>query len=198
MADAASARGARRISWLRRAGWLPALLFAGCATAPPAPAPESALADNYLLRGRIAVRREDEQATLTLSWRQAGDRFDVRLSDRLGRTVLRAHGDEDRVEVEQPGEPVRRGPTESVLADLVGPQLEVPFPFDVLPWWLQGLPDPDRPHLGAGTHGWRQAGFVVAPEADGRIRGRQLAGPVAFIARVTAREACTASELSAC
>ena len=129
---------------------LPVLLLTGCA-ALPARAPDEvarawaarqqALAPitNWELRGRIALRSQDEGAQASLHWIREHGRQRINLVGPLGSGQVRLTQDADGAELRDNKKNVRRAPTiRQLLIETTGWNV----PFDDMEWWVRGLPAP--------------------------------------------------------
>ncbi len=95
--------------------------------------------DEWNIRGRIGVQRDDEGFSAGFKWLQKGKIFDIRLFDPLGRQVAWLRGDEHNVSLDTAkGEKIIAQDPEKVLLEQFGWTL----PIRSLLFWVKGLPDP--------------------------------------------------------
>ena len=130
------------------------LLLSGCAAVPvEAPEPErvsdfdrhlAALdrLEDWSLRGRAAIRTLSDAGTVSLDWRQQGERYTVELRAPLGAGGVRLEGGEY-------GVLLRTADGEQVLArdaaELLEQHTGYRLPVEALRYWLLGRPVPDAP-----------------------------------------------------
>jgi outer membrane lipoprotein LolB len=130
-----------------------AVLTAGCAaTRPTTELPELtdwdtrrtvlAGAEQWYLKGRIGVRTADDGFNAKLRWTQDAKRFDAQVSGPLGIGNVQLDGDEQAVTLTD------KDGVETRLMD-AEPELYLRYgwtiPVGSLPYWLLGIPDPNRP-----------------------------------------------------
>lgn len=130
-----------------------AALVSACATVPePAPVTEpqrvwqqrqahlSALA-HWMAVGRIAIRAEDDGATLSLHWEQVGDAYQIRLNAPLGGGSVEIAGDPEGVTLRSSkGEgPWSASSPEALLRERLGWSV----PLEGLRYWMLGAAEPD-------------------------------------------------------
>jgi outer membrane lipoprotein LolB len=130
---------------------LVAVALAGCSVSPPEPETEGGrrpVADwepadapeDWRLRGRAAIRVPDESGTLSVDWRQTGERYRLDMRGALGAGAMRLEGRPGRVVL-------RRGNGERLVADnaqqLLSQTTGFDLPVERLVWWLRGQPVPD-------------------------------------------------------
>ncbi len=131
---------------------LVALLF-GCATVPePAPEREKQAAwrarlaelsavEQFSLKGRIAVRIDDEGWQASLRWRQQGEAYDIHIFGPFGRNIARLEGDEDHAVLRTAdGESFAAPDAEGLMVEQLGWQL----PVSGLRHWVLGVPAPEE------------------------------------------------------
>ncbi len=129
-----------------------AVLLSACATVPePAPVTDpqrvwqerqvrlSRLA-HWTAAGRIALRAEDEGATLSLHWEQLGDAYQIRLNAPLGGGAVEITGDAGRVVLRSSeGEgPWTAASPEALLRERLGWSV----PLEGLRYWILGAAEP--------------------------------------------------------
>ncbi len=176
---------------MRRAALLVLLLVAltGCGINPPDPDAAGgprAIADwqppeapeDWRLRGRAAIRVPEESGTVSVDWRQSGERYRLDMRGTLGAGALRLEGRPGRVVL-------RRGNGDRLTADSARRLLRQTTGFDLpverLVWWLRGQPVPDL----EGTvtlddqdrpASIEQAGWQVTYDRWLEVEGYQLPG----------------------
>jgi outer membrane lipoprotein LolB len=129
------------------------LLAGGCASLPPAEAPEDWPArraalqslDGWKLNGRIAVAAGADGFSGGFDWAQTGARADIALSGPMGGTRLAIQVEGDRFQVtDERGASYAGEEAERFVADRIGPGQ--PLPVAAMRYWLVGVPAPDAPH----------------------------------------------------
>lgn len=136
--------------WLRYASAaLLFLLLGSCASinAPPGPSnpdfnvhQQAVLAHpQWRLEGRLNVRQAKQSDTVTLSWQQQDENFDILLRGTLGLGSTRVHGSDAGLQVEKAGDPPIALPN---LQALTRDYLNFEFPAANLLYWVRGLPVP--------------------------------------------------------
>ena len=135
---------------VRLAAALLSLLLAGCNSLPPVQttnepalwqAQQQSLSyiEHWALRGRLNVRTEAQNDTVSLNWEQDGDSFDIRFSGSLGLGAVAVHGDPSGVVVEKSGEaPLNLDSLDALSQEY----LDFYFPASHLQFWVRGLPVP--------------------------------------------------------
>ncbi len=122
------------------------LLFASCASAPPAaesgdwPRQRESLEalDAWQFRGRVNVRYQNESHTPRILWRQRQRTYDIRLWGSFNAGNTRIIGDPEGVTLESDGEVLSAATPE----DLIHEQLGYELPVSQLEYWIKGLPAP--------------------------------------------------------
>ncbi len=124
------------------------LLIAGCATQPPVSEPVSdavwlmhrarlAALTDWQVRGRVAVRTEDEGWNAHFDWYQQGPEYRIRLRGPFGQGAVELHGDGRGVWLKRADQdPVFALDPEALLEQQTGWRL----PVAGLGAWLRGLP----------------------------------------------------------
>lgn len=146
------------------------LWLAACGSLAPAPekkalpsgadwrrhASSVATLQNWFLKGRIAIRTEQEGWNATLHWRQRDDQFNLRVLAPLGQGTVELHGSEGG-EITLNTSDNRRY-TADDAESLMREQLGWSVPVQGLKYWIRGLPAP--------------GGDVTAatPDSEGRIQ----------------------------
>lgn len=177
---------ARTVTAARRcaagAAVLLALLLAGCALEPRAPALPgdwSAHAaavgarTNWDLQGKVGVRAGTGSGSAFLSWKQHADAYRVVLSGALGMGKLVLDGDASGVAWnDSRGRSGRHPDPDALVAEIWGWRL----PVAALQYWIRGIPRPGEAFdsaefVNAQAHRFRQSGWLVEPaeyrEVDG-------------------------------
>lgn len=132
---------------------LVAALAAGCTVTAPEPDVEGGARPiakweppeapaQWRLRGRAAIRVPEDSGTVSVDWRQDGERYRLDMRGTLGAGAVRLEG--------EPGEVVlRRSNGERLVADsaqrLLSETTGFDLPVERLVWWLRGQPVPDLP-----------------------------------------------------
>jgi outer membrane lipoprotein LolB len=127
------------------------VLAGGCATRPPALVPEAepawlehraaleALRD-WQVRGRVALRTEDEGWSANFDWQQRGENYRIRLRGPFGQGAVELRGGQHGVWLKRADQPaVFAYNPEALLQQQTGWQL----PVTGLVAWLRGLPVSD-------------------------------------------------------
>ena len=98
--------------------------------------------DRWYLKGRIGVRTADDGFNAKLRWTQDRARFDAQVGGPLGIGNVQLQGDRRSVTLTD------KDGVETRLSD-AEPELYLRYgwtiPVGSLPFWLLGIPDPDRP-----------------------------------------------------
>lgn len=125
------------------------VLLSACAVAPPIPVVELEYEDRaaelralpgWSLSGRAAIRTEADSGTVSLDWRQIGERYAVNLRAPWGAGTVRVEGGPGAVML-RTADGIEDFATEpgELLAYYTGYDL----PLEALRYWLLGVPDPD-------------------------------------------------------
>ena len=152
------------------------LVFTGCAIQRTIPNDARALVweENKLkleqiyswnLSGRIAIQLEKESSSASLSWKQSGQDYVIRITAPFGRGTMELRGNSEGVTMRDAGNQLvyARDP-ETLLQENLGWQV----PLTGLNYWIRGLPDPaveiDTLHLNkeARISELSQAGWQVS------------------------------------
>lgn len=149
------------------------LLVQGCSTVPTAQGPADVLYETrsealatvpgWTLRGRLAVRDEQEGGSGTLRWRHGGEGSRMDFHGALGRGAWRLEADGSGAELELADGSRYSAPTVNELARA---QLGWSIPVNALSWWVLGLAAPGEVESRAlsddGTLQWlRQSGWTI-------------------------------------
>ena len=131
---------------------------------------------HWELRGRLAVRADDQGGQATLVWRRDGSRHSMRLGGPLGRGLLQLTQDESGAQLQDAEQRISRAPSaEELLFRYSGWRL----PVDNLNYWVRGVPVPavameqelnDSGHLKT----LRQEGWEVQYQEYVLVEGRSL------------------------
>lgn len=141
-----------------------ALLLAACAALPP-PAAEQSFAGRFALTavGRDAdgaPRNENVSGRFTLA--VAGDSATLDLASPLGTTLARLQSLPDGARLQVPENGGLREVRDANAEQLAERVLGFPLPLAGLPWWIRGLPAPDR-----AAQVTREATAITYFEQDG-------------------------------
>ncbi|MFQ5642150.1 MAG: lipoprotein insertase outer membrane protein LolB [Thiogranum sp.] len=124
------------------------LMTTACATRPQVPAPEAESAwlehratlealHDWQVRGRVALRTEDEGWSAAFDWQQRGDDYRIRLRGPFGQGAVELRGDRHGVWLKRADQPaVFALNAEALLQQQTGWRL----PVTGLAAWLRGLP----------------------------------------------------------
>lgn len=132
------------------------VLLAGCASIAnrPKPAGNEAERVTYLaaqahwaFSGRVAYAHAGKGGSARIQWQQNGETSDIRLSGPLamGSAHLRLNADHAEI-LDAAGQPVKSGPPEMLLAEL----LQIPGPLPALPHGLRAF-WPEKPEWNAAA-----------------------------------------------
>lgn len=128
------------------------------------------------LRGRLAVRTDDQGGQATLSWQREAARQRIRLNGPLGSGAVRVTQDESGARLEDSAQRVfEAASAEELVYRYTGWQL----PLAHLEWWVRGLPVPGLPATreldDAGRlKSLRQQGWELRYEEYLRVEGYDL------------------------
>jgi outer membrane lipoprotein LolB len=126
------------------------LVFTGCASQRPISDDARALIwqENKLkleqihswnLSGRIAIQLQKESGSASLSWKQSGQDYVIRIIAPFGRGTVELRGNSEGVTMRDAGNQlVRARDPETLLLESLGWQV----PLTGLNYWIRGLPDP--------------------------------------------------------
>ena len=147
------------------------LLLNACATRPPVTAkvPESVWLEHratletltdWQVRGRVAIRSEDDGWNADFDWQQRGESYRIRLRGPFGQGGIELHGDKLGVWLRRQDEaPVYARNVELLLKEETGWRLPVLGLSD----WLRGLPADAQP----AALDWDQQGRLQSLQQDG-------------------------------
>lgn len=100
--------------------------------------------DRWDFAGRIAVRSGEKGWNGAVRWSQAGERFEALITGPLGTGVGSLQGGPGGVLFrDAKGHELRSHDPDALLAE----QLEVRLPVSGFPYWILGMPQPDRPYV---------------------------------------------------
>lgn len=161
-------------------------LIAGCAALQPAPtgvevdydqrAAELRALSQWEVSGRAAIRTAEDSGTVSMDWRQLGERYRVELRAPWGAGTVRVDGGPGAVML-------RTGEGEEVFAEEPGALLAYYTGYDLplasLRYWLLGVPDPEgEAELELDANGWPtrliQHGWEIVYRRYGVYDGRTL------------------------
>lgn len=129
------------------------LFLAACAARPPAPAPDRPADELFEERvnrliaysdwrtaGRAGFRTAEESASMSIEWRQEGERWGLDLRGPLGTGSVRLRGDDNSVVLRgSDGTVTEAGDAQDLLYRYTGYNM----PVEVLRDWLRGMPSMD-------------------------------------------------------
>lgn len=128
------------------------LLLSACAVAPPGPGTtDRAVPDwrapdvprQWALEGRASIRTGSDGGTLSLFWRQSGERhYRIHLRAPFGAGSVRIQGRPQSVTLRTGDGEVHRAAS---ARDLLYAQTGYDLPVSLLAWWVRGVPAPGRP-----------------------------------------------------
>ncbi|MBI5330399.1 MAG: outer membrane lipoprotein LolB [Betaproteobacteria bacterium] len=141
-----------------------ALLAAGCAEPPIAPAPvagaRTAPPASFRLEGRVSVKSGEESFSGGIAWRHVPDADEILLTTPLGQGVAELRITPQGANlVDGKGRQHAAPDTASLLRQTLGVEL----PLQGLVWWALGRPRPDAP----AHEEFDAAGQVARMEQDG-------------------------------
>lgn len=127
------------------------LLAAGCATLPPAPAPEAWPArraelqaiNDFSLNGRLAVAAGDQGTSGGLNWQQHGGDVMAQISGPLGAAARIRYSAGQLQLTASDGTDLQGDAARARLSVMLG----FDVPFDSLRYWLLGVADPATPAM---------------------------------------------------
>ncbi len=132
---------------------LASLLLGACSTLPDGPeravnlpAQLNALdeIDHWSLRGKMAIRNQQEAVSATLIWKNDDDKFHFRLTNLLGITLADLRVDNQGATLVADGETYHDTDAGRLVEEVTG----LPIPLNDLLVWIKGLPQPgDRYEL---------------------------------------------------
>ena len=164
------------------------ILLAGCAGQPQRPsmkdpaqiwhAREKVLRGitHWDLRGRIAVRTEEDGFNANFAWRQWGGNYHIHLSGPFGVAALTLAGNAEGVALRSDGKTAfHRGDAGALLLRQTGVRL----PIDALRYWVRGIPQPgEKAEVSLDRRGrpkeLKQSGWRVGYQRYVRERGVEL------------------------
>ncbi|MDH3343270.1 MAG: lipoprotein insertase outer membrane protein LolB [Gammaproteobacteria bacterium] len=130
-----------------------AALLVGCATHSVAPALDAEAVDRlwesrqaqlgelagWQMKGRVAVKSEQDSWSASMSWQQQAEAFDIRFSSMLGQRMAQLKGDALTASLYLPDDRVLSA---SNVSELLDDELGWSVPMDGLRYWLVGMPAP--------------------------------------------------------
>jgi outer membrane lipoprotein LolB len=126
--------------------------MAGCAAVPERPAVEDREVEwqsrqaalrhlvAWELRGRLALRTDEEGANASVRWKHEGDRNQVDLAGPFGGGRVRVTQDVNGAELRDAGGKIYR---DAMLGDLLARVTGWRLPIESLRYWIVGLPEPN-------------------------------------------------------
>lgn len=129
------------------------LLVGACAQVPTQPAVDEsaewsehrarlASLDSWFLKGRLAVRTQNDGWNVTLHWHQQPGQYTLRVLAPLGQGTAELHGNAGQVTLlTTDNRRLTAATPEALLLDNLGWTV----PLAGLTWWVRGLPAPDAP-----------------------------------------------------
>ncbi|TCK19217.1 outer membrane lipoprotein LolB [Thiogranum longum] len=161
------------LKWLHLFRLYPLLLLSACATQAPLHQPAdsgsweahkasvAALRD-WQVRGRLAVRTDEEGWSAAFDWKQDDDNYRIRLRGPFGQGAIELEGGDTGVWLKRAGRPAEFSTRPEILLEQ---QSGWRLPVAGLDYWLRGLPDREgdaRTRLDAAgrlaslqQHGWQ-------------------------------------------
>ena len=130
----------------------------------------------WSIKGRAALRSDNESWSAALTWRQDNNNYHLRLAGPFGQGAVNIDGSDERISVHIAGqEPVVANDAELLLARSLGWSV----PVQSLPYWLRGLPAPGKVDAlslgGSGAiHHLEQQGWRLDYSAYRPLRGVNL------------------------
>ena len=118
---------------------LPAMLLAGCATAPVAVQRPAQADAPFAFNGRVAVKQGEQRDSAGVRWVHRAAEDEILLLAPLGQTVARIHRDASGVTLEASGRLYTAQDMETLMQQALGWQL----PLSGLRYWITALPAPD-------------------------------------------------------
>lgn len=95
--------------------------------------------DNWVLNGRVGIQHHDQGVSADLQWRQAGQRFELRIGAPLNGGTFVLEGGADGVTLLRPD---GSGDSATDVESLMRRNLEWSLPVTGAAWWVRGLPHP--------------------------------------------------------
>lgn len=120
-----------------------AFFLVGCASVNTPPLPPTALVenlaiDNWSIRGRIALRDENEAHSANIKWLQCGDKYDIRVTSLFGQGA-HLFGSDTLASLKTSDSQIAHARN---AQQLLRRQLGWTFPVSELLFWLRGVPAP--------------------------------------------------------
>lgn len=124
---------------------LAALILSACSTLPdgpqravdlPAQLRVLAKVDSWRLRGKMAIRNQQEAVSATIIWKTDGNNFHFRLTNLLGITLADLDVDERGASLTSDGETITDSDAERLVQSVTG----LSIPLNDLLTWIKGLP----------------------------------------------------------
>ena len=124
------------------------LILSACSTLPngpqravdlPAQLRVLANVDSWRLRGKMAIRNQQEAVSATVIWKTDGKNFHFRLTNLLGITLADLEVDEHGASLTADGETITDSDAERLVQSVTG----LSIPLNDLLTWIKGLPQND-------------------------------------------------------
>lgn len=125
------------------------LLHAGCTSTPLKPAPDPGLdtGRDWTMRGKMALKSDQGNASLQIHWQQHSDEFDIHLFGPLGQAAAHVYGSGDALQLDSAGQSREFESGEINLVEdslnLVEDSLGWKIPVKEMSFWVRGLPVPE-------------------------------------------------------
>jgi outer membrane lipoprotein LolB len=125
---------------LRTFGLLSLLTLSGCLTQPVKlgddPSKQLITSQHWFVKGRVAVKTEDDNYSATLEWEKSARDFDFHIYGMFGATYTHLIQEGDKATLKLPEDKVFHHQSAQTLMDQ---QLGWNFPIDALSYWVKGL-----------------------------------------------------------
>jgi outer membrane lipoprotein LolB len=124
----------------------------------------------WLLKGKIGIRSQQQAHSTYLNWQQCGNHYDIRLSGPLGQTKAHLYGVSQRMlsqklESHKPVAHLSQQHTQPITASnpdqLLFQQLGWNIPVTQLFYWIRGIPTPDHTYH-PYDDGFQQSGWQLS------------------------------------
>ena len=113
--------------------------------------------DEWLMRGKLAVRTPSTSESANLSWQQQGNLAELELSGPLGAGATRITADERWLLIDAGDDQQRY---DISATDVIEARLGWPLPVTALPFWVRGVPAPGDLPAELDTNNGELSGFV--------------------------------------
>jgi len=167
------------------------LLLSACSQNSPLPSDSSTLRptaelspiNEWQITAKLGIRSSEDSGSVTVKWSQLDDDYTIRVSGPLGQGNGIITGNSSFIRIERPNkEAIISMQPDHLIASTLGWQL----PITLLPYWVQGHPNPTLPitKTTVDTQGVlteiKQAGWQLLFFRHGVIEGKQV--PLKIIA----------------